>query len=723
MMNKKYLTSGMTALALAVLATSCGKETDMYNAGAASEAAKQEFQTSFEQNVTEFDKTHTWNMIGQREATINVGGTAGKTYTLYVCNGNPAVDPDAVLLAQADNVQAGSSCTLSFVAPSASQTVYVVRSDGEQQFVIGAKLNGQKFEGSFAAPTTANAKGMRKSITVGSDIYTRFTYPDTDPFFPTVSELPTCADGTSADYNYWGNNTNFRVDNNATVKPNHWNPGNAKNLYITGGNITLNTDQIREINIYILGGNVRYEGQNEIKGFIAVAQGATLNIVKAKCSDNEDFKIYNRGTVNFPNDSIMLGNHTSIYNEGTVHAKNLGYAPADGTKAFFYNYGENALLTANNMTMNSTGQFFNNGTVRIAGTTHVTQADIYWINDGLYTTNNIVFSAKNKTFYNYCSLIVKSHAHMYDGEFNMMDNSYMEANTAAFDNFIVNMGNNSMFNIKGNTKWEAQGDGTYAGFKSSGDMAYVRLGGTTTVAGHKYSLELRGNVTYAINAINDLGAGNSGVQPTYVLDNQGSVGAPFASAAVSVKTNEQGDTICGATWGSGGGIQPENPVPYSVAFEDLGSIGDFDFNDIVLYVYHYVKTNKATVKLMAAGGTLSVDVKYNGNVIFTKNDGQMTNTTQKGNVIGTVENLTMTNPATDLRNFSIVVKKDNQSSIEITSATQAGKAPMALIIPTEWAWPTERTNIKNAYPEFATWARQNNDTEWYKSPVDGKVIK
>jgi hypothetical protein len=291
------------------------------------------------------------------------------------------------------------------------------------------------------------------------------------------------------------------------------------------------------------------------------------------------------------------------------------------------------------------------------------------------------------------------------------------------------MATNTGFNIKGDTDWGPQGDGTYQGFKATGTNAYVRLGGTTTVAGHLRSLEMTGNITYAINEIVDLGAGNSGVQPTYVLDNEGVVGAPFATSKLEPK-----DGDCGFTWGSGGGIVvPEKPVMYSIAFEDLGAIGDFDFNDVVLYVAHYVKDNKAKVYFMAAGGELDVDVKYDGTLLFSKTDGKITNTGKNGGPIIDSTEVSMTGVA-DLLKYSIYVKKTDTVSFTIGSASEKGKAPQALIIPGEWAWPIEQVNICDAYPgienadgvtehSFGTWVKGTNDNEWYNYPDLTKVVK
>ncbi|MBR1687789.1 MAG: DUF4842 domain-containing protein, partial [Prevotella sp.] len=78
---------------------------------------------------------------------------------------------------------------------------------------------------------------------------------------------------------------------------------------------------------------------------------------------------------------------------------------------------------------------------------------------------------------------------------------------------------------------------------------------------------------------------------------------------------------------------------------------------------------------------------------------------------------------TDLLKFSIVVTSTNSQSTEITSAAAVGEAPMALIIPGNWAWPIEKTSIKQAYPDFATWVKDETNTTWYNNPTAEYVVR
>ncbi len=726
---KKFYVRGLMALTACASIVGCAnKETDFYDAGIAQREAAQKanatYAEKFASNVGQVNANQDWNLLATRGVSVSVGGDATKDYTLYVCSENPAVSKQSTLLATI-TAKGGTTATVDVTTSKATDVVYVMRADAEQQFVAGARLDGDKYVASFSVPTASSAR--RASAVVSGD---PFTFENTDSYYKTAADIPANAKvpsdfaradwGGSIDENAMQSATAFKL-NDGTYSLHLWT--GSRDFYVSG-NVTLDVKNGKSINqarIYVLpGATLDFNMDEYINNLeIYVSATATLNYNAEKLYKQDGGgKIYNRGVLNFKKANFEANQDAVVYNEGEIHATNITSKPGDGHRSFFYNFGD--LDIKGKFELNSCANFYNEGNTTVQGETSVTQQKIYWINKGHYVTGPMAFSAKNSTFYNFCQLQVNGNAHMYDGEFNLMDNSYIVAETADFDNFIVNMGNNSGFNILGSTDWAAQGDGTYQGFRTmkASDKAYVRLGGTTTVAGHLHSLEMTGQITYAIREIVDLGAGNSGVQPTYVLDNAGVVGAPFASSGFSTKPGE-----CAATWGSGGGIvPPAAPVMYSIAFEDLGSIGDFDFNDVVLYVAHRVQQQKAMVYFMAAGGELSVDVKYDTQTLFTKTNGVITNTQNpRGEIIDSTE-IDMTSVA-DLQKFSIVVKKDNNVSLTVGSASVKGQAPQALIIPGNWQWPIEQVNITTAYPLIKDWVEGVNDNEWYKYPVADKVVR
>lgn len=174
-----------------------------------------------------------------------------------------------------------------------------------------------------------------------------------------------------------------------------------------------------------------------------------------------------------------------------------------------------------------------------------------------------------------------------------------------------------------------------------------------------------------------------------------------------------------------------------IACEDLGDTDDYDFNDVVFKVSHVSGQKTATVTPLAAGGTLATWIVYN-NVYLgethqllgakenTSGSYPMINTTTitataTPKVVTVPENYTVTN---NMGGFSIIVKSKNNSDSNavLITAPSAGTAPQMFCVPSTWAWPTERTKIQDAYPDFANWSANTNNIEWYNNATAGKVI-
>lgn len=508
----------------------------------------------------------------------------------------------------------------------------------------------------FGAPASARAT---RSVTVNGDTYDKFpSQTDVNANFPTaipadadeVSNLETKYKGTTVQ-TQWGEQTvwdiyaiyanivvegfNLKVTSDGTYTNNvvelggnyqnaGWDGAAGKNVaypynvYVdVDGDLTIRRVGATHFNLYILNGNVTLESNyGEQAGLISVAKGATLNDQRNSIAANQGVKLFNRGTVNATNsDKYDIGNFCTVYNEGEFNVTGaLTYSPGDANDSYFMNFSDDAVLTAPSMTLNSTGNFYNDGTVNIAGETKVTQARLYWVNAGHYTTGTMTFSAKNTTFYNYCQLIVLGNAHMYDGEFNLMTNSYTEAGTAEFDNFFINMYGSTGVYVKGNVALEAQGDGTFQGFKNKDgqDNKYWLVDGKVTIASHKQTLSIESGITYSIHEMEIIKGGNvvteeylqsigDGDYPVTVLEG---TECPYGKLTVTPNTNS-----CGATWRSETTPAPRTNPFLRVIAEDLtaNERGDFDFNDIVFDV-EYVSASEVTVTIQAAGGTLPLTI-------------------------------------------------------------------------------------------------------------------
>lgn len=180
------------------------------------------------------------------------------------------------------------------------------------------------------------------------------------------------------------------------------------------------------------------------------------------------------------------------------------------------------------------------------------------------------------------------------------------------------------------------------------------------------------------------------------------------------------------------------PEPQSeswiIACEDLGNTDDIDFNDVVFSVSHTAGETTAKVTPLAAGGVLPSNIYHGGNnlgEIHNLINGAQPNANGQYSMLNTGSKgtpgsaITITVPADySVTNHGFTVKvKDQNESIVLESA-EIGTAPQMLVLPGEWAWPTERTPIGTAFPKFVDWSKAANTAiDWYKSPVEGKVVK
>ena len=144
--------------------------------------------------------------------------------------------------------------------------------------------------------------------------------------------------------------------------------------------------------------------------------------------------------------------------------------------------------------------------------------------------------------------------------------------------------------------------------------------------------------------------------------------------------------------------------------EDLGEIGDFDFNDVV-FDATIMNDESINIVILAAGGTLDISV---AGVPVTL--GKMTNTgvNEAGTQKFTIPAATATaNGWTTLR--SIPVEVTGADGVKYQLTADFGEAPGKICTFIGLPWPDEYVDIKDAYNGFETWVRDEQPIEWWKS--------
>ena len=596
------------------------------------------------------------------------------------------------------------------------------------------------------------AKSMRRADAVIPDDHP-FTFENTDSYYKT--EIP----GTAKDPN---DVPDWQVPNLTQLKLVNASysirlDNGSRDIYVSG-TVTLNVDATHPVNqarFYVLPNatlTLNMSSEYPIRNMeIYVAANGVLNYSSAVLEKNMNQtgggKIYNRGTVNFLADEFQANNDAVIYNEGNVTGKSIKLAPNQNNPSFFYNFGDVNLTK--NLILFSNSNFLNEGNVEVKENTEITGTvqegyTIWWINKSHFETKNMVMHATNNKLYNLCQLFVKETLNVYEGEFNLLPNSYTEAGSAEFHMFYINMYGDAGINIKGDVYVSAKYNGTFdQGFKyKDGDDNYVMIGGKCSVNLEKGTLNIDEGITYAVKEVVILNDGSpmteKEAKDAYPNDVPVTIfnatsGVEFGKLSVTPNT-----TDCGATWTIG--TLPETLPSLHVMAEDLSAVeaSDFDFNDVVIDVF-YVDANTVKIVLLAAGGTLPL-------IIAEKDDWEvhklfdvpvtcMVNTGKKYHVAqppysqvegkAAVE-LTLTGKtwSKDQDEFAAQVNQQIKLHVYKDGAwfelkAEQGKpackiaTPVEIFnldwYPTEYRWPWEKQNIGN---DFKNWV-ENPLVKWY----------
>lgn len=386
------------------------------------------------------------------------------------------------------------------------------------------------------------------------------------------------------------------------------------------------------------------------------------------------------------------------------------------------------------------GKFYENGVERIEDFRETAQTD----NQYGMVLNQYVRGDKTPP----TQLIGKSYKLLYYGE------DYQSAGTTTFP-----AGTHIGFFLYTNY-WDTSRTSNNQGspYPSYGDYAYER----------QNPKEVETNSTYRTNLVYSIPAYNQAIKESYnyrinesdyqqqngnqnynVDDEKGEISA--------VTYNYQGKTILGFEDGVdkdmndilfvvnanvevaggevvnlGGSNNTPQTQSWIIACEDLGSVGDYDFNDAVFSVSHVGGSDQLTVTPLAAGGTYPIKLLYNGQPVRDEDFHQLIDGSANkqgdlwkpinadtkgtaGNSI-TIDNVPQ-NYSINQHGFSVEVEKNEGTSITIKQSmanNKEQKAPQMLILPGNWIWPKESMPIHSGYPRFAQWnADQQQHTDWY----------
>ena len=176
--------------------------------------------------------------------------------------------------------------------------------------------------------------------------------------------------------------------------------------------------------------------------------------------------------------------------------------------------------------------------------------------------------------------------------------------------------------------------------------------------------------------------------------------------------------------------QQINNNVYTFCFEDR-NLGDYDMNDVVIKAER-LNISQVKYTVVACGAYDELYLRnINGNTLNETNEiHSLFGVTNLSTFINTqsknyepVSEVVTVDPSFSFTDFSKQVYIYNKTQNYDVKMAQKGEDPHAIMIPCDFAYPVEKTCIKNAYTQFNTWGEDPvTSTDWYLSPVEGKVM-
>lgn len=774
-----YLLKGMAVLALGLVVASCNKMD--FDQDAYQKAKEAESRQKFINNVMggqDIDPNQTWSTTKSVSITV----TPQKDGILKIYAANPIGNIVAPLYTT--TAVAGKETTFTVTRPADVEMLYatVLNEDGLIADLLAFNATEASVTVDMTDDTTTRSISRRAPQV---PTYTTFGTTNPIPVPAAPTDLPTSANAnikiennTTTEWGYDGK-TVFIAENVTLTITQQWGKAGSK-VYMSKGSKIVNTSGTLCMSgsyIYNDGGTI--EGGLLLDNNSVIWNKGTIDTKDANINyQNDNSLIYNSGMITANN--FTVGQKGTLWNEGTVTC--TGTLKGNNSSSQIYN-GSGHNMTAARLELNNNSQYLwndgtltitgaiystnnatciNNGTlnaqsfdgsagisflnrtdktVNISGGTTITNANSLWVNDGIYNTGTFLVQAGNSQVFNNCRLNVT-------GKFTMGNNDgsrfVLQGDASVVcdsfdwngDNYFF-MGGGSLLKVAKTLK-SNNTNSDKGFFNTTSEYAVISAKAITTDnpngqwrAWYEGKIYVDTDEHFALIKINDGQSNMKLADGALLTGKQGT--APV----------EWEESTCRPEY-KGKKKDPDPVMYYYYAFEDLGAIGDFDFNDVVLRV-SAPNNGELTVQLCAAGGTLESQVIYNEQPLGTEvhkafgvelggGNSDMVNTGYTKHDFVTLGTVTVDNSA-DMKNlpFGIVVKGNDGKSVKVTNEVDhKGTAPLMIMVSGypegdnagKWFWAKERVNISVAYPQFGAWgADVQTNQNWYQNYVDGSVWK
>lgn len=705
----KYLMKSLAVFAVGAAIVSCNDK-DVYSSEAARQAHLAEYQDKFVETFGEPNANQTWGFGSSSTRATRAAMPQTPTFR----DTNPITKPtmpsysntvpaNAKYAKDYQNYQNGDIIyidseysTLNNPQNTENLTIYV---DGDVKFLYSTNQNSTKIV--VTENSTLRLGSVSNNLTVylapGATLDLTQKYEENViSWWPYESEIVNSA---VESITFQNSNAAIYMNAGSTVKVN--------NLSLTNGVKVLNAGGTIEAN------NITLDQESTLWNEGAFTVENTLTLM------NTNSSFYNAlgKTITVKGNMDLINNNALLYNEGTVNV--TGNIVLHNTDAEVVN---NGTLTGASYSQAAGGKTHNVGTVTISGKTDLTNSNSKWKNDGQWTCGSFDIDNYSHANFNNCKLTVNGQFFLNHGTF------ILDAGASAIcesfqweDTSDFHMGSKSLLKVNGTLLTNNYNSGY--GFRGYGDeYAVIEANAITHNGNEQFRMSYYGNLYIATDnhfAQWYKDAPNTN-QPSYWYEN--SVKFKFAGDESPVYIPE---SECNPGYGGGG----EETIREQgrIMCEDLGTIGDFDFNDVVFDAIIYEKDGEVTrveITLLAAGGTMELTIAgQEVHNLFGVPVGPTESMINTGITRKDYVNFTADVKYEHLIDIPIVVKgTDNAGNVTYYELTaEMGKAPQKICVPIGTEWCDEYVSIEKAYPTFKDWVEGEDPFDW--SWIQSKVAK
>ena len=701
---KKYLMTGIAALALGGIITSCSHDMDQYKGGNTTENIKKTYENAFVETFGQPVENQDWGFGSKTTAAARAMTRSVSTYADYRGSIQPVVwgnDPN-------DNYQ-WKQMTVTF--PSAPEIPTTRPTDNIEYYAGGYKsFNGETIWMDENTSNHVEVQGYCDMYVVKTGTGEgNVTIESTDKWY--VGNVT------------YGKKIRVFVCPGVTLKI----PANSE------GNLQANVEY------YFAPGSDLICNELKLNGTVFY-MGASTTTTVSKLEVNNSGIFYNMGTANITNDISVENSSSTIVNDGTLNAANL--------------------LTK------GSGRVENNAELTISNTTTINSNYNVWVNNGYYKTKNFEYTATSASVINNCFLEVTENFFMNiadgSGDFKidagggvLTKNFYGGGVYGSYNGgpYKITMGSRSVFKVTNEAHLNALASGiatAHYGFEGVGDDYAVFQAKKVLKDGTG-----EGNVAYSgklyVSAEEHFAQGYSGQYP-YIHYYNGCSEANvyalgFQSGTPDITINT---TPCNPGFnvsGDGGGDDEIESI--RVIAEDLNAKesktfeggSDFDFNDVVFDVIWNKTQNIVSIELLADGAefTMYIGGTKDGvgdclsvNEMFSKANGDIDipkrtypNTAPGAHNAYNTYTFTLNNNEWSGNTIGQIAKsiyiRVMKSGELITLSADQGKAASKIAVGTDYEWCDENQFIdaQDKYNgKFARYVKRELGDDWYKSNVE-----